>query len=158
MKNPVSRTNGPQIFSDSLRKEGEMEKSKVYWRNQSVGGYMDSGRKKIELVIPTSAGVSELFRFAIQLDKKLHQGDSYGSLVRVVSSQSRGTVFEILIDPLRLNRLLDSLSNMPEIEEVGEGLNERSAVPNCPRKFEVLLHKALSPHYQGLSIPVNYPK
>ena len=144
MKNPVSRTNGTQILSDLSRKEDEMEKSKVHWRNQSEGGYMDSSRRKIELVIPTSTGVSELFRFAIQLNKNLRQSNSYGDLVRIVPSQFHGTVFEIFISPFMLNRLLDNLSSMPEVEGVDEGPNG-GALPSYPRKFGVLLHKALSP-------------
>ena len=121
-----------------------MEKSKVYWRDQSVGGYVGPDTGKIELVMPASAGVSELFRFAIQLNKKLQQSDSQGSLVRIVPSRFHGTVFEILIDSFMLNRLLDNLSSMPEVERVDEDPNG-GALPSYPRKFWVLLRKALSP-------------
>ena len=137
MKNPVSRTN-------ETRKEDEMEKSKVYWRGQSKGGYMDSSIRKVELITPTSTEVPKLFRFAIQLNRKLRRGDSYGSLVRTVPSQSCGTVFEILISPFMLNRFLDKLNSMPEVERVDEDPNE-GILPDRPRKFGVLLRKALPP-------------
>ena len=144
MKDPISRTSRLQLLSDSPKKEDEMEKSKIRWINQSSGGRVHLGEEVVELVIPASASISEAFRFARQLDEKLQQNDSYGRLV-IVQPQSRGTVFGIRIQSLVLNKLLDKLSNIPEVEKIEGHTNERSALYDYPKSFEVLLRKGRSP-------------
>jgi len=99
----------------------------------------------VELIMPSAASISEIFRFTRRLEEKLQQGDSYGRLV-CVHPYSCGTVLQIrLYSLIVINRLLDKLSNIPEVEKIEEHKNKRSAHCSYPTRFTILLRKACSP-------------
>ena len=122
----------------------EVEKDKVYWKNQSPQSCIDPNDEVINLVMPTSVGVSEQLRFAVQLNEILHERDSFGMLVRMVPSRSYGTVFEIRTPHVSLNGFLNKIGNIPEVEKVEDNANEGSAFHSYPRKFKILFRKAPS--------------
>jgi hypothetical protein len=93
----------------------------------------------IELALPPSTHSSRLYKFYHKLEEELNNLGSNGFISHVQHSRSRGTTFTVKLVPAKDSEFLETLNNMPEVEEVTEESKGDYAYPDLSHKFNVLL-------------------
>lgn len=96
------------------------------------------GDESVELVIPPCGDAYQLWSLAGQLEDRLHEDDSYGSVMRTAYSVGSGTAITVLMQPPKFSSLVIKLANMPEVERVEEESDARGALCSFPDRLGVL--------------------
>lgn len=101
--------------------------------------------ESVELVLPPCDNARRLLKLMGQLENRLHEDDSYGSIMRTAYLRDGGITITILMRPIKISSLVIKLANMSEVERVEEGSHITGAFSSFPNKFEGPLVSSIRP-------------
>lgn len=131
--------------SDTRPKVNNTVHSNIYSRNRYIGGSSGFLEQEVELVVLSSADITQLYRFSAQLHESLMQQNSFGYLAGMISSRSKGTTFKIALQPDKLGGLIDELLNMPVVENLAEDTVREPRASSSTKKYTLSLAPFWSP-------------
>lgn len=105
-------------------------------------GFVD---ESVELVIPPRSDVHQLWSLVGQLDDRLHEDDSYGSVMRTAYSVDSGTAITVAMQRHKFSSLVIKLANMREVERVEEESHAGGATCSFPDELRVLQEASIRP-------------
>lgn len=123
----------------------ERKNRELCWRSRlptKAAGFVD---ESVELVIPPRGDAHQLWSLVGQLDDRLHEDDSYGSVMRTAYSVDSGTTITVAMQHHKFSNLVIKLANMREVEKVEEEPHARGAICSFPDKPRVLQGVSLTP-------------
>ena len=114
------------------------------WGSRSPVKPVGFGRESFELVILWCDDASRLLRFMGQLDEMLQYPDSYGDILRIAHTWSRGTVVTIQMQPTKFSNLMLKMAIMPGVERVAKGPLATGTLAIIPQKSGAQLLSGIS--------------
>ena len=126
---------GPGGSSTSLAMQDERKNRELCWRSRLLAKPVSLVDELVELVLPPCDNARRLLELMGRLENRLHEDDSYGSIMRTAYLRDGGITIKTLIQPTKFSSLVIKLANISEIERVEDGSQVIGAFPSFPNKF-----------------------
>ena len=114
-------------------KKREVTKVEVHpgcYKNYAQERCADSVNDKFELVMPLNTDIGMLFKFMVNVEKKISDFDGQVTILKHRRSSNPGFITTVEIRGARLSNIINNLANMSEVEKVEA---EPLAIANLPR-------------------------
>jgi DNA-binding NarL/FixJ family response regulator len=91
--------------------------------------------KEVEIIIPLSSKVdtAKLFRLMHELEKIVDE--NHGRIIRVVGNCNKGTVVTVILEPAKLDNVINRLSNLANVNLLEEPQPVKSTVGSKVNRF-----------------------
>ena len=128
---------GPGGISTSLAMQDERKNRELCWRSRLLAKPVSLVDELVELVLPPCDNARRLLELMGRLENRLHEDDSYGSIMRTAYLRDGGITIKTLMQPTKFSSLVIKLANMSEGERVEEGSQVTGAFSSFPNKSGV---------------------
>ena len=126
---------GPGGVSTSLAMQNERKNRELCWRSRLPAKPVGLVDESVELVVPPCDNARRLLKLMGQLENRLHEDGSYGSIMRTAYLRDGGITIKVLMQPTKFSSLVIKLANMSEVERVEEESHVTGAFSSFPNKF-----------------------
>jgi len=126
---------GPGGVSTSLGMQNERKNRELCWGSRSPAKPVGLVDESVELVLPSCDNAPRLLKLMGRLENRLHEHDSYGSVMRTAHLWDGSVTIKILMQPTKFSSLVIKLANMSEVERVEEGSHITNAFSSFPDEF-----------------------
>lgn len=117
----------PSYIPVKKREVTKVEVYPGYYGRYTQARCADSVNGKVELVVPLDTDISRLFKFMVNVEKKLSDFDGQATILSERRSCNPGFVITMEIKGAELSNIINKLANMTEVEKVEE---DPSAIAN----------------------------